>query len=118
MLQPMRTANLKQIFGMIRQTYSEYSDDRVSRLSASLAYYTVFCIAPLLVIVVRVAAVMFGQAAAKNQLSGQLQGLLGSGIAGAGELDGDQSVCAGRWKQLDDDPEHRAVHVCVHRPFR
>ena len=52
-------------------------------MSASLAYYTVFCIAPLLVIAVRVAALFFGQEAARKQLSAQLNGLMGEEAAGA-----------------------------------
>ena len=52
-------------------------------MSASLAYYTVFCIAPLLVIAVRVAAFFFGQGAARKQLSAQLNGLMGKEAAGA-----------------------------------
>jgi membrane protein len=74
---------MKQSWALIRETFSEWSEDRASRLAASLAYYTVFCIAPLLVIIVRVAALVFGTVAARHELSGQLQGLMGKGAAGA-----------------------------------
>jgi membrane protein len=74
---------LKEFWFLARRTFSESSEDRVSSMSASLAYYTVFCIAPLLVIAVRVAALFFGQEAARKQLSAQLNGLMGEEAAGA-----------------------------------
>jgi membrane protein len=76
-------ALLKEIWVLMRRTFSKSSEDRVSRLAASLAYYTVFCIAPLLVIAVRVAAFFFGQGAARKQLSEQLSGLMGQEAASA-----------------------------------
>jgi membrane protein len=76
-------ALLKKIWSLARRTFSKSSEDRVSRLAASLAYYTVFCIAPLLLIAVRVAAYFFGEGAAQKQLSAQLNGLMGKQAAGA-----------------------------------
>jgi membrane protein len=76
-------ALLKEIWVLMRRTFSKSSEDRVSRLAASLAFYTVFCIAPLLVIAVRVAAFFFGQGAARKQLSEQLSGLMGQDAASA-----------------------------------
>jgi membrane protein len=74
---------LKEFWFLARRTFSKSSDDRISSMSASLAYYTVFCIAPLLVIAVRVASLFFGQGAARRQLSAQLNGLMGKEAAGA-----------------------------------
>ena len=42
----------QQIWFLARRTFSKSSDDRISSMSASLAYYAVFCTAPLLVIAV------------------------------------------------------------------
>ena len=39
-------------FNIIKQTFKEWSEDKASRLSAALAYYTVFSIPPLLVVAV------------------------------------------------------------------
>jgi hypothetical protein len=74
---------LKQLWSLIRRTFSKSSEDRVSRLASSLAYYTVFCIAPLLVIAVRAGAALFGKNAAQKQLSAQLSGLIGKQAAEA-----------------------------------
>lgn len=52
-------------------------DDRCSRMGAALAYYTLFSIAPLLLIVVSVAGLVFGEEAARGELYDQLVGLLG-----------------------------------------
>jgi membrane protein len=76
-------ALLKKLWFLARRTFSKSSGDRVSRLAASLAYYAVFCIAPLLLIAVRVAAYFFGEGAARKQLSTQLNGLMGKEGAGA-----------------------------------
>jgi membrane protein len=60
-----------------RDTVLAMLDTNTPRLGASLAYYTVFAIAPLFVIVLRISSVWFGQAAAQHELFGQLQGLVG-----------------------------------------
>jgi membrane protein len=56
----------------------ECSNDNVPRLGASLAFYTLLSLAPLLVVVVAVAAIVFGKQAAEGQLFWQIQGLVGS----------------------------------------
>ena len=66
---------------LISRTYSEWKDDKVSRLAAALAYYTVFSIAPLLVISLAAAGLVFGAEAARNEVGAQLAGLLGPAAA-------------------------------------
>jgi membrane protein len=60
-----------------RQTFADWSEDKAARLGAALAYYTAFSIAPLLVIAVAVAGLVFGEEAAYGQLRDELAGLLG-----------------------------------------
>jgi membrane protein len=67
----------KEIFELLKETYNEWSEDKASRLAASLAYYTVFSIAPLLIIVIAVAGLIFGREAAQGQIERQIQGLIG-----------------------------------------
>jgi membrane protein len=76
-------AFLKKVWLLTKRTFKESSKDRVSRLSASVAYYAVFCIAPLLVIAVRIAAIFFGEGTANAQLSTQLKVVMGAQAAGA-----------------------------------
>lgn len=44
--------NLKAVWGLLKETFSEWNKDKAERLAAALAYYTVFSLAPLLVIVI------------------------------------------------------------------
>lgn len=69
--------NLQAIWKLLQETFKEWSDDKASRLAAALAYYTIFSIAPLLIIVIAIAGVVFGEDAARGQIVGQIQGLVG-----------------------------------------
>jgi membrane protein len=68
----------KDIVGLLKQTWTEWQEDKASRLAAALAYYTAFSIAPLLVIVIAIVAFVFGQEAAEGGISQQLKELVGS----------------------------------------
>jgi membrane protein len=62
----------------VTQTASEWIDQGVSRLGAALAFYTLFAIAPLFVIVLAIAGLWFGEEAARRELFSQISGLVGS----------------------------------------
>ena len=62
---------------LIKETFSEWSKDKASRLAAALSYYTIFSVAPLLIIAIAVAGLVFGREAATHQIEGQARGLLG-----------------------------------------
>jgi membrane protein len=66
---------------LMKETFSEWSEDKVPRLAAALAYYTAFALAPLLLIAIAVAGLVFGREAATNQIGEQLSGLLGPSAA-------------------------------------
>jgi membrane protein len=68
---------------LLQETLQQWQQDRVSRLAAALAYYTVFSVAPLLVIAVAIAGAVFGQEAAKAEIISQLENLVGSEGASA-----------------------------------
>jgi membrane protein len=67
----------KALFSVLKEAASEWSADKASRLAAALSYYTIFSIAPLLVIAIAVAGLIFGQEAASNQIFGQIRGFVG-----------------------------------------
>ena len=73
----------KVMFGMLKATFNNWTADKASRLAAALAYYTAFSLAPLLVIVIGIAGLAFGQEAAEGRIVGQLGGLLGQDSARA-----------------------------------
>ncbi len=62
---------------VLKETVQEWHNDNASRFSAALAYYTLFSLAPLLLIAVAVAGIVFGEQAARTQLEAQIQNLVG-----------------------------------------
>jgi len=68
-------------FRLLKQTISEFGNDKAPRLGAALAYYTIFSLAPLLLIVIAISGLAFGHDAAQNKIFEQLRGFLGSQAA-------------------------------------
>lgn len=66
---------------LLKETVFSWQSDKVSKMAAALAYYSVFSLAPLLIIVVAVAGIIFGRAAAEGEIVGQIQNLVGSDAA-------------------------------------
>src|SRR5215217_3061574 len=62
---------------LVKETFSDWSEDRAPRLAAALAYYTVFALAPLIVIVVGIAGLVFDPNQVQSQIVGQLGGMVG-----------------------------------------
>jgi membrane protein len=67
----------RNILELGKQAVSEWSEDNAPTFAASLSYYTLFSIAPLLVIAVSVAGMVFGEEAARGQIQTQLEDLVG-----------------------------------------
>src|SRR5215213_5058776 len=80
-LLPLR--RMKTYLAIFKQTVQEFGQDKVPRLGAALAYYTIFSIAPLLLIAIAIAGIVFGQESARNEIAAQLSGVLGSTAAKA-----------------------------------
>lgn len=62
---------------VIKKTFQAYSEDKVPRLGAALAYYAAFSLAPMLLIAAAVAGFIFGPEAAQGEIIGQFRSLLG-----------------------------------------
>jgi len=69
--------NAQSIWGLLKDTYDEWNEDKAPRLAAALSYYTLFSLAPLLVIAIAVAGLVFGQEAVQGELFGQIRGFVG-----------------------------------------
>ena len=69
---------LRTIWPLLKDTFQEWQEDKVPMLAASLAYYTMFSLAPLLIIVIAIAGLAFGEEAVRGQVDDQIQGLVGS----------------------------------------
>ncbi len=73
-------------FALLQSTFTAFGEDRVGRHAAALAYFTVFSISPLFLIIISIAALYFqDQAQTVNAIQGQLEGTLGSTAAKAVE---------------------------------
>lgn len=85
--------SFKTVKDLVMEAGREWSDDKASRLGAALAYYTVFSIAPLLLITIAIVGFVFGDKAASGGITSQISSFVGptgaeaieSMIAGAGE---------------------------------
>ncbi|MDB4972967.1 MAG: Ribonuclease [Myxococcaceae bacterium] len=67
----------KTLWAIVKETGTDWSADNATRLSASLAYYTVLSIAPLLVLAVSVAGLFFGEEAARGHIESELASVVG-----------------------------------------
>jgi membrane protein len=68
----------KQIWRVLKESFGEWNRDNASRLAAALAYYTIFSIAPLLILVIAIAGLFFDATSVREQLMGQIQALVGT----------------------------------------
>src|SRR4029077_10902235 len=60
--------NLRLLGALFRETFSHWTEDKSPRLGACLAYYTIFSSAPLLIIAIAVAGLVFGAQAAQGSV--------------------------------------------------
>lgn len=68
---------LKEYWNFVYEVFEKWGDDKAPKLGAALAYYTVFSLAPLLVIVISVAGLIFGKSAAQGQVVSEMESLIG-----------------------------------------
>ncbi|HVL00995.1 MAG TPA: YihY/virulence factor BrkB family protein [Dongiaceae bacterium] len=75
--------DFKLAWSLIKKTLNAWIEDSASSMGAALAYYAIFSIAPLLLIVIAVTGWVFGADAARGEIISQLQGTLGNESAAA-----------------------------------
>ncbi|MEK6259962.1 MAG: YihY/virulence factor BrkB family protein [Planctomycetota bacterium] len=68
----------KDVWAIVREAGTESLADRVPRLGAALAFYTTFSLAPLLLVVVAIAGLVFGREAAEGKLLSEMRSLVGN----------------------------------------
>ncbi len=71
----------KDAFLLLKNTFNSFMDDKGLKLSASLAYYTLFSLAPLLLLVISLAGAFFGKDAIEGSVFSELNGLIGADAA-------------------------------------
>lgn len=72
---------VKRIWGILKRAIKGFSDDKVTTKSSSLAYYTVFSMAPLLIIIMSLSGIFLGKDAAEGKIYSTLAGFVGSDTA-------------------------------------
>jgi membrane protein len=69
--------DFRAIRKLFSDAFTQWNEDKPFQLAAALSYYTLFSLAPLLVIAIAVAGLVFGQEAAQHQIVGAIQGIVG-----------------------------------------
>jgi membrane protein len=65
------------LWEVLKQAWSGWWNDDVPRMGAALAYYTLFALAPVLIVSIAVAGLLFGAEAVRGEIVGQIEGLVG-----------------------------------------
>lgn len=66
---------------LLKESFKAFLEDNAIKLSASLSYYTIFSLPPLLIIIISLCGIFFGAEAVKGELFGQINGLVGNEAA-------------------------------------
>ncbi len=77
----MKKISFKGLWEVLKKCFTGFSDDKVMKLSASLAYYTVFSLAPLLIVIVFLCSIFFGRDAVEGGIYGQIESFVGHDTA-------------------------------------
>jgi membrane protein len=72
---------IKNVFTLLKNTAVAFVDDDAFKLSASLSYYTIFALGPLLIIVISLSAIVYGRDDVQGRLYEQLNDLIGNEAA-------------------------------------
>ena len=72
----------RRLVGVVKRAFRKWSADRAPRLGAALAYYALFSVAPLLIVAVGIAGLVFGEDAARGEIVGQIEDRVGDSVAG------------------------------------
>ena len=71
----------KSIWTIIKNSGKDFINFRITRMSAALAYYTIFSIAPLLILVISVSTIFYGRSAIEGSIYGEIRSFVGDAAA-------------------------------------
>lgn len=72
---------VKDYWQILKQTGHDFMEDKVLKLSAALSYYTIFSIAPMLIVIITLCDVFLGKDAIEGSIYGQINDLVGNQAA-------------------------------------
>ncbi|MFP5041308.1 YihY/virulence factor BrkB family protein [Parasediminibacterium sp. JCM 36343] len=73
--------SFKTLWQILKNSFSGFSTDNITKLSASLAYYTIFSMGPLLVMIIALCSIFFGREAVEGKIYAQMQHFVGNDTA-------------------------------------
>jgi membrane protein len=73
--------SFKGLWEVLKNSFKGFGNDKVTKMSGSLAYYTVFSMAPLLIMIISLAGIFLGREAVEGKIYGQLAGFVGADTA-------------------------------------
>ncbi len=73
--------SFKGLWEVLKKSFKGFGNDKVTKMSGSLAYYTVFSMAPLLIMIISLAGIFLGREAVEGKIYGQLAGFVGADTA-------------------------------------
>jgi membrane protein len=71
----------KNIWSVLKQTFKDFGTLNIARMSAALAYYTVFALAPMLLVIITICGVFYGREAIEGRIYSQIRSFVGSEAA-------------------------------------
>lgn len=77
----MRRWTFKGIWLVLKETFTGFSENKVLKLSAALAYYTVFSMGPLLIVIISLCGIFLGREAVEGQIYDVLREFVGNDTA-------------------------------------
>ncbi|AEI52249.1 YihY/virulence factor BrkB family protein [Runella slithyformis] len=76
-----RKITFRNLWEVLKNSFSGFMDDNVTKLGGSLAYFTVFSVGPMLVVIISVCSIFLGREAIEGEIYAQLEGFLGKDTA-------------------------------------
>jgi len=77
----MKAFSFKGIWILLKDSFGSFIDDKVPKLGGALAYFSLFSLGPMVLVVIFLAGLILGQQAVEGSLHNQLQELVGEGVA-------------------------------------
>jgi len=71
----------KKVYTILKNSVDDFIDDNAIKLSASLAYYTIFSLPPLLIVIIFLCGIFFGEEAVRGEIFSEINGLVGNSAA-------------------------------------
>lgn len=68
---------MKKLFNLLKATFKEWKEDKASRLAAALSYYTIFSLAPLLLVAITIVGFVMDPGDIEGELYAQIEDLIG-----------------------------------------